>query len=354
MTHTPLADRYVQAKWHYNGRDGSRITHIGFHHIGGTRFDDAVEAWRSGTEQGSAHVTISNEGEIVAMLDEADAAWSFSNEEADNFSLVMEVENQTGGPDWLISDAAYDAAARVVADWRTRYGALTLWGHNQYAERSLSYPTYCPGPASRVDYLNQLALTKQNGTDDMYDDAAEARLMNKLNYVLAGIRREARYRLFRSPHFAALGRAGSVLPLSSNPTEAFEQAKVLSAINGLIVPADELAGSPVVLSDTAFFRLVDSYAPSGPFGYFAGNSFELTGGPTIHHRSTGDYEYPSRQDVWADLRPVKITYRGVEVTDFSTSGTTKIATLSDGRQVPLTATEVARADAQRATGQNWA
>jgi hypothetical protein len=166
MTYTQLANRFVQAKWHYKGRGGARITHIGIHHIGGTAFDAAVEAWRSGSESGSAHVTISNEGEIVALLQEEDGAWSLSNETADCFSLVMEIENQTGAPDWLISDAAYEAAARVSADWRRRYGPLTMWGHNQYAERKLSYPTWCPGPASRVERINaranQLLDDKEN------------------------------------------------------------------------------------------------------------------------------------------------------------------------------------------------
>lgn len=173
--------------------------------------------------------------------------------------------------------------------------------------------------------------------------------------VLSGVRREARFRkVFNTGRtLNIIGRPGKVLRLSNNATEADRQMTAIAAVNPLLFNIEEFNGTPAPMATTALLGLVDAWDPDGDHGLgkFVNNIFELTGGATLMVRSDGEtYSYPSRHDVWADLRPVILMYKAQQVVALKKPG---IAVLKDGSEVKLTPTEIDRANAQKPAGQTW-
>jgi len=158
MTYSPLATRIVNTP-NQASRNGVTPDIIAIHHFAGTDFESVIEQWRTGEKDGSCHIAISNEGVIVALVPEELNAYSLANDDWDNRCLVIEIENQSAGPDWTISDAAYEAAARVTAEWVKRRGISydSILGHNQIAALGGSYSTWCPGPVERVNRIRNRA-----------------------------------------------------------------------------------------------------------------------------------------------------------------------------------------------------
>lgn len=179
----------------------------------------------------------------------------------------------------------------------------------------------------------------------------------EISRAISAVVREHRLRKFVSDDgkYAALGRFGQVIKLSSNPTIAKAEMENYSRVQPLLFPADELK-SDVKLSSAAFFSLVDRFDPTGRHGYgqFIKNTFELNSGSTRQVRTDVVLNYPDRNTVWADGRPVEITLGGKVIVDFFTNAGVKSARFADGTTSPLNATQVARANAQVAgNSQNW-
>jgi len=130
--------------------DGAKPKYIVHHHEAGTSFEGVIESWRTGSKEGSCHVTISNEGEKVGIVPEEKRAWSLSSQFFDSQALTTEIENQSTGGSWPVSGAAHEAAAQITADWCVRYGIPCdrdhVIGHREvYTRFGDSYATACPG-----------------------------------------------------------------------------------------------------------------------------------------------------------------------------------------------------------------
>lgn len=122
------------------------------------------------TKNVSSNYVIGNDGTLWLTVDEdrrahtsgsatdggKGAAW-------DQRSITVEIANETGSPDWQISDAAIDTAARLFNDLRDRYPLKNILGHRDLWENwGASYPTYCPGPetVNRI-YNRAMEITPQ-------------------------------------------------------------------------------------------------------------------------------------------------------------------------------------------------
>lgn len=137
-----------------SSRGGVEVDTFLIHHQAGTNDDATINAMVSGSKQVSANYTISSEGRLTSVVPEEHRAWtSGSGSDGgkgaawDKRSITVEIENETGEPDWRISKAAIATAAALLADLRTRYTIRNVLGHRDLWERyKASYPTYCPGP----------------------------------------------------------------------------------------------------------------------------------------------------------------------------------------------------------------
>lgn len=153
MSFSKLTDQYKPSRQR-SSRNGATVDTILWHHQAGTNDDSVISMMVSGARTVSSNYTISNEGRITCVVDEEDRAWTSGSVTDggkgaawDRRAITVEIENETGAPDWQISTAAINAAARLRKDLQTRYGIVHELGHRDlYTLYRASYPTYCPGP----------------------------------------------------------------------------------------------------------------------------------------------------------------------------------------------------------------
>lgn len=142
MTFSPLMARSVPAHGKFHPRN-QKISRVILHHWAGTVGGDT----RLMNPNVDASVTyfVYNDGTIVGQVPEEYRPWTSGGPAADMPSITIEIQNQSVGGDWPISNKAYDAVIRLVADIAKRYGwggvaASNLRGHQEFAA------TACPGP----------------------------------------------------------------------------------------------------------------------------------------------------------------------------------------------------------------
>lgn len=172
---SPLTDRVVSSPQR-SSRQGATIDTMLWHHQAGTDSEGVLRAMASGSRQVSANYVITNEGEIVGVVDEGDRAWtsgspydSGKGAAWDRRSITVEVENQSLAPDYRISPAAAEACAKLAADLYDRRGIKLdrshHLGHRELWEKyQASYPTVCPGGLS-VSAIVERAIIITKGTE---------------------------------------------------------------------------------------------------------------------------------------------------------------------------------------------
>ena len=152
MTHSPLTNQIKEALIQRTKRKATIDTFL-IHHQAGTN-DDAVIKGMQGTSGVSSNYTISNEGRLTLVVNEDYRAWTSGSSKDggkgaawDHRSITVEIENESGAPDWRISQAAIDKAAMLLNDLKQRYNIVNVLGHRDlWNNYKASYATYCPGP----------------------------------------------------------------------------------------------------------------------------------------------------------------------------------------------------------------
>lgn len=138
-----------------NGGQYSRRTvavdRIIIHHCASTSLSGVLRMMATGSREVSANYVIGNGGEIVGVVPEESRAWTSGSASWDGRAITFEIVNESGGPDWRISDKAMGAVERILADISGRYGIPlsrdTVVTHQElYTIHGASYATACPGP----------------------------------------------------------------------------------------------------------------------------------------------------------------------------------------------------------------
>lgn len=164
MTFSALISGTVPHHGKYDKRPGSVIRVIQ-HHWAGTNLSGEA-ALASKTSKKSANYLIYNDGAIKGQVPEEFRPWTSGGMAADGRSITIEVQNESGAPDWRVSDAALWSIVRLLADIATRYGfgqvnTTNYRGHREFAS------TACPGPFlwARMNYIREHANDQmKNGT----------------------------------------------------------------------------------------------------------------------------------------------------------------------------------------------
>lgn len=118
------------------------------HHAGGNGTLEAL-GHIFATGSASANYGIGQDGTIACFVPEDYRAYTSSNRANDDRCITIEVLNSGLGPDWPISDAAYDSLVALCADICRRYGfRLNFTGDSTGNLTMHRYfaPTPCPGP----------------------------------------------------------------------------------------------------------------------------------------------------------------------------------------------------------------
>ena len=146
MAHSPLAGLYVGANNNYSGTNyRKKIDLILLHHMAGVLTPKQCNNALKG-RGGSIHYAVGNDGVIGYGIDEKYVAWHAGNWPINQRSIGIEVSNSKVGGDWPISDKAYKAAVKLVADIakRNKLGKLVFKKNIGY--HCLYAATSCPGP----------------------------------------------------------------------------------------------------------------------------------------------------------------------------------------------------------------
>lgn len=156
VSFSKLADRIAESPQR-SSRQGAKIDHVILHHQAGTNAAAVIRAMQSGSRQVSANYVVTNEGEVVGVVDEEDRAWTSGSTSDggkgaawDRRSITFEIENESAGGTWPVSAKAEQAVAEVLVDLHRRRGLKLdrehVLGHRDlWTKYKASYPTACPG-----------------------------------------------------------------------------------------------------------------------------------------------------------------------------------------------------------------
>lgn len=159
MVKSALATKVVDFGVRKSNERVEKISKITIHHMAGQIGAEAcARMHRDGNREASANYYIGPDGTICAGVSEDRRAWTSSSNFNDQRAITIEVSNNSGAPNWTVSDASYKALIKLCADICKRYNIVpaytghtdaTLTVHNMFSA------TACPGP-----YLMRL---HQNG-----------------------------------------------------------------------------------------------------------------------------------------------------------------------------------------------
>ena len=166
MTHSPLTDQ-IKLSSQSSSRQGAKIDTLLVHHTASVsgRGSGVVNMMVNRTRTVSSNYVLGSDGHLWMVVDEDLRAWtSGSGSDGgkgaawDRRSVTIEICNSSGAPDWGISNASIDKAARLLIDLRRRYGISRVIGHRDlWTQFRASYATFCPGPDTVARILRREA-----------------------------------------------------------------------------------------------------------------------------------------------------------------------------------------------------
>lgn len=137
------------------GKVNKKIT---IHHMAGNLSIETCANVFCGTRKASSNYGIGSDGRIGLYVDEGNRAWTTSSSANDSQAVTIEVANNSGSPNWTVSDKAYASLLNLCEDICRRNdieainftggkdGNLTM--HKWFAA------TACPGPYLEPRFKN--------------------------------------------------------------------------------------------------------------------------------------------------------------------------------------------------------
>lgn len=126
-----------------------KIRKITIHHMAGEMDPVACARMHYNGGGASANYYIGSDGTICAGVDESRRAWTSSSPWNDHQAITMEVSNNSGAPNWTVSDKAYKSMIALCIDICKRYGITPTYTYNtdgSFTEHLMFVATACPGP----------------------------------------------------------------------------------------------------------------------------------------------------------------------------------------------------------------
>lgn len=175
MSNSPLVT-YMRISPNKSLMVNKKNTHIVIHHMAGNlSVEDCGALFSRSSTQASSNYGVDNKGHVGLYVYESDRSWATASREIDSKAVTIEVANDSGEPDWHVSDTALRKTIELCADICKRNGISkliytgnksgNLHMHKWYAS------TACPGPylSSKFEYIAAEVNKLLNGsTDDLY------------------------------------------------------------------------------------------------------------------------------------------------------------------------------------------
>lgn len=146
MAHSALAGLYVGTNNNFSSKSyRKKVDLIVVHHMAGVLTPKQCNNALKG-RGGSIHYAIGNDGVIGYGIDESLVAWHAGNWPVNQRSIGIEVSNSKLNGDWPVSDKAFKALVKLVADIakRNKLGKLVFKQNIGY--HGLYAATACCGP----------------------------------------------------------------------------------------------------------------------------------------------------------------------------------------------------------------
>jgi len=120
------------------------------------------------SRKASSNYGVGTDGRIGLYVDEKNRAWTSSSSDNDNMAVTIEVANNSGAPDWTVSDKALEATINLCVDicQRNNIPKLNYTGNanGNLTEHNHFAPTLCPGPylKSKLPYIAETVNKRLN------------------------------------------------------------------------------------------------------------------------------------------------------------------------------------------------
>lgn len=99
--------------------------------VGQVTVERGCEVFQPATRKASCNYVVAKDGKIGLVVDEKDRSWCTSSASNDNRAITIEVASDSADP-YAVTDAAYDALIKLVADICKRNNIETLiWSTNK-------------------------------------------------------------------------------------------------------------------------------------------------------------------------------------------------------------------------------
>ncbi len=149
-----------------NDKVNKKIT---IHHMAGNLSVETCANVFSGTRKASSNYGIGTDGRVGLYVDEKDRAWTSSSSANDSQAVTIEVANNSGAPNWTVSDKAYNKLIDLCVDICKRNGIKKLiWTGDKNGTLTCHYmfaATACPGPylKSKMPEIANLVNARLSG-----------------------------------------------------------------------------------------------------------------------------------------------------------------------------------------------
>ena len=161
MGNSGLVD-YIKISPNKSSPRKHKIDTITIHHMAGNlSVETCGNVFASASRQASSNYGIGSDGRIGMYVEEKDRSWCSSSASNDHRAITIEVANNSGGPDWTVSDKAIASLINLCEDICRRNDIpKLLWKNDkslvgQVDKQNITIhnwfaATTCPGP-----YLTQ-------------------------------------------------------------------------------------------------------------------------------------------------------------------------------------------------------
>lgn len=128
-----------------------KISKITIHHMAGNlSVETCGNVFKPTSRKASSNYGIGTDGRVGLYVDESNRAWTSGNAENDQMAVTIEVANNSGAPNWTVSDKAYAKLIDLCVDICKRNGIKSLnWTGTKDGTLTCHYmfqATACPGP----------------------------------------------------------------------------------------------------------------------------------------------------------------------------------------------------------------
>lgn len=184
---------YTKILNHKNSPRNNSIKKITIHHMAGNLgLDTCYNVLNKGGI--SANYGIDSNGNIGLYVDEKDRAWTSASPSNDNQAVTIEVANNSGAPNWTVSDAAFNSLINLCVDICQRNGIKSLNYTGTTAGNltihKMFVATACPGPylESKMPEIARLVNERLGNSTSQPSNPQPKPPVNKKPDIIYGVK----------------------------------------------------------------------------------------------------------------------------------------------------------------------